>query len=85
MICCEIKIFQKHFKNLLTNHLFMCYYIITVRGTLQEKGGENMNSYKLCTLLVTDEDGEFYQTVVLNGDEFRRLIAEGAKFVEVIE
>lgn len=41
---------------------------------------------KLCTLLCTDTDGvEFYQTVVLNGAEFRMLIANGAELVEIIE
>lgn len=42
--------------------------------------------YKLCTLLVTDAEGlEFFQTCVLNGPEFRRLIAAGAKLIEIIE
>lgn len=42
-------------------------------------------NYKLCTLLVTDSEGlEFFQTCVLNGDEFRRLIAAGAELVEII-
>lgn len=43
-------------------------------------------SYKLCTLKVTDSDGyEFLKTVVLNGNEFRKLIAEGAELVEIID
>ena len=40
----------------------------------------------LCTLKRRDEDGvEFFQTVVANGAEFRRLIAEGAELVEIIK
>lgn len=40
----------------------------------------------LCTLKRKDKEGiEFYQTVVLNGAEFRRLIAEGAEVVEIIK
>ncbi len=45
-----------------------------------------MNNQKLCTLIVTDSEGhEFYQTVVLNGNEFRRLIAQGAELVEILD
>ena len=40
----------------------------------------------LCTLKRKDEDGvEFFQTVVTNGAEFRRLIAEGAELIEIIK
>ena len=43
-------------------------------------------NYKLCTLLVTDSEGwQRFQTVVLNGNEFRQLIAAGAELVEIIE
>ena len=43
-------------------------------------------SYKLCTLKVTDGDGyEFFQTAFLNSDEFRKLIAEGAELIEIID
>lgn len=42
--------------------------------------------YKLCTLLVTDAEGwQRFQTVFLNSNEFRRLIADGAELVEIIE
>ena len=42
--------------------------------------------YKLCTLLVTDPEGwQRFQTVVLNGNEFRQLIAAGAELIEIIE
>lgn len=41
---------------------------------------------RLCTLLVTDSEGwQRFQTVVLNGNEFRQLIAAGAELVEIIE
>ena len=40
----------------------------------------------LCTLKRRDEEGlEFYQTVTLNGAEFRKLIAEGAELVNIIQ
>lgn len=45
-----------------------------------------MDKQRHCTLLVTNSEGyEFYQTVVLNGNEFRRLIAEGAELVEILD
>ena len=41
---------------------------------------------RLCTLLVTDSEGwQRFQTVVLNGNEFRQLIAAGAELIEIIE
>ena len=41
---------------------------------------------RLCTLIVTDSEGwQFFQTVVLNGAEFRRLIAAGADLVDIID
>lgn len=43
-------------------------------------------NYKLCTLKITDAEGaSFYMTVVLNGSEFRKRIAEGAELVEIID
>ena len=40
----------------------------------------------LCTLKRKDEDGvEFLQTVIANGVEFRKLIAEGAELIEIIK
>ncbi len=42
--------------------------------------------YKLCTLKITDAEGvNFYMTVVLNGSEFRKRIAEGAELVNIID
>ena len=41
---------------------------------------------RLCTLLLTDAEGwQRFQTVVLNGNEFRQLIAAGAELIEIIE
>lgn len=43
-------------------------------------------SYKLCTLKITDSEGyEFFQTAILNSKEFRKLIAEGAELIEIID
>lgn len=43
-------------------------------------------TFRLCTLLITNSEGfEYYQTVVLNGKEFRKLIAEGAELIAIIE
>ena len=40
----------------------------------------------LCTLKRKDEDDvEFLQTVIANGVEFRKLIAEGAELIEIIK
>lgn len=42
--------------------------------------------YKLCTLRIVDAEGcSWFQTVALNGAEFRRLISEGAELLEIIE
>ena len=41
---------------------------------------------KLCTLKITDADGCYYfQTVTLNGREFRKLIAAGAELIDIID
>jgi len=48
------------------------------------KGGYIMN-YRLCTLKITNKDGTpYFQTVVLNSKEFKKLIADGAELIEII-